>query len=171
MRKALLLLFIIAFCASCGKSDKPKPTKACDIEKVRADNAAKATITNGIWGTLSLLTGDCMPMVPPARNTCSQCPVKRTIRIYEHTTTAQATPTNGNGWYDSFSTRLLKEFSSDDNGFYQVEIAPGTYTVVALDSGKMYSFGLDIQDGSISTLQITGGKQKVDMMMFVNVVF
>jgi hypothetical protein len=35
----------------------------------------------------------------------------------------------------------------------------------------MYSFGLDIQDGSISTLQITGGKQKVDMMMFVNVVF
>jgi hypothetical protein len=171
MRKYLLLPFIIAFCASCGKSDKPKPAVACDIEKTRAANASKATITNGIWGTLSLMTGDCMPMVPPAQSSCSHCPVKRTIRIYEHTTTAQATPANESGWYDSFSTRLLKEFSSDDNGFYQVEIDPGIYTFVVLESGKMYAFGGVNLQGDISGITIAGGKQKADRMMVVNAVF
>lgn len=160
---------MLAFSASCGKSDKP--VKACDIDKVRADNAPKVTITQGLYGTLSLLTGNCIPMVPPNPNACSQCPVKRTIRIYEPTTTAQATPTNGNGWYDSFSTKLLKEFSSDDNGFYQVEIDPGTYTIVALDSGKLYSFGVDIQSGGISEVRIAEGKQNADLMMVINAVF
>jgi hypothetical protein len=40
-----------------------------------------------------------------------------------------------------------------------------------MDSGKLYSFSLDIQDNSISALQITGGKQKVDLTMFINAVF
>jgi len=170
MRKALLLLYIVALCASCGKSDKPKPAVVCDIDKARADNASKVTIANGLWGTLSILTGNCMPMVPPGSTTCSHCPAKRTIRIYEYTTTAQATPANRGPWYDSFNTRLLKEFSSDDNGFYQVEIDPGTYTAVAIDNNKMYSYGIDGQ-GGISTINITAGKQKADMMMLVNVVF
>ncbi|MDO6432814.1 hypothetical protein Q4E93_19560 [Flavitalea sp. BT771] len=171
MKKALLLCYIAALCASCGKSDKPTPAVVCDVEKARADNASKVTITNGIWGTLSLLTGDCMPLRSPNKTSCSNCPVKRTMRIYERTTTAQATPANEKGWYDSFSTRLLKEFSSDDNGFFQVEIDPGAYTLVVMDSGKIYAFGGADGQGDICLINITGGKQQADRTMVVNAVF
>lgn len=128
------------------------------------------TITNGIWGTVAFMQGDCMPLVPPTSSTCKTCAVKRTIRIYDYTMKSQATPQNSNGFYDSFSTQLIKEFDSDDNGFFQVEIPTGHYTIVAVENGKLYTFGLDGQ-GGLSPISFAGGKQNVNLTLIYKAVF
>jgi hypothetical protein len=77
------LLIIMCVCISCRKDDLP--VIGCDIQKVYADNAARVTITDGVWGTVSSMEGDCMPMIPPSGSSCTHCPVKRTVKIYEYT--------------------------------------------------------------------------------------
>lgn len=161
----LTLLFL-----SCRKDEKSQPAAGCDIQKVYVDNASKVTISNGIWGTVAFTEGNCMPVVPPTSSTCKTCPVKRTVRIYEYTTFSQAIPQDGRGFYDSFSTQLVKEFDTDSGGFFQTELAPGNYTIVVLENGKLYTFGLDGQ-GGLSPVNFTGGKQNVNLTLIYKAVF
>ena len=35
-------------------------------------------------------------------------------------------------------TRLVKQIKSDENGFYEVELPPGTYSIFVEDLGKEY---------------------------------
>src|SRR5688572_14281551 len=92
---------------SCHKDEKGQLAAVCDIQKIYADNASKVTITNGIWGTVGLMEGNCMPVIPPTSSTCKSCPVKRTVRIYDYTLASQAVPQNGLSYYDSFITQLV----------------------------------------------------------------
>ncbi len=134
------------------------------MQQVYADNAKKLTITNGIWGTVALMEGNCMPVAPPTSSTCKTCPVKRTIKIYDYTLQSQTTPQISNGLYDSFSTQLIKEVDADDNGFFQVDIPPGHYTIVAVENGKLYAFGFDGQ-GGLSPVTFTGGRQNINLTL------
>ena len=84
---ALTLLVVMV---SCRKETKPI-SAGCNMAEIYPVNEGKLTIANGVWGTLSMMEGNCMPIVGPG-STCKQCPVKRTVRIYEYTTAAQATP-------------------------------------------------------------------------------
>jgi len=160
----LTLLFL-----SCQKVEK-SPAVHCDIQKVYAENASKVTITSGIWGTVAFMEGNCMPVVPPASSTCKTCPVKRTVRIYQYTTFHQASPQNGQSFYDSFSTPLVKELNTDSNGFFQTELAPGNYTIVVVENGKLYASGFDGQ-GGISPVNFTGGKQNANLTLTYKAVF
>ena len=155
---------------SCQKKEATQPPIGCDMQKVYAENTLKATITTGIWGTVAFMEGNCMPPSPPARSTCSICPVKRTIRIYEYTTPSQATPQSGQGFYESFSTTLIKEFETDNNGFFQTSLPSGTYTVVVLENGLLYTFGLDEQ-GGLSPVRIISGKQQVNLTLTYKAAF
>jgi hypothetical protein len=161
--KKLLSLGIISFTLfGCHKDSVTN--KSCDIQQVYEDNEKKATITNGIWGTMAFMEGNCMPVRDPQTTTCKTCPVKRTIRIYAYTTKSQAVPQNFGSFYDSFNTQLIKEFKSDNNGFFQMDIPAGQYTIVVVENGKLYAFGGDGQ-GGISPITITGGKQKVNLTL------
>ncbi|HEV2832600.1 MAG TPA: hypothetical protein VGW31_11525, partial [Hanamia sp.] len=88
----------------------------------------------------------------------------RTIRIYAYTLQSQATPQISNGLYDSFITQLIKEVDTDDNGFFQIDIPAGHYTIVAVEKGKLYAFGFDGQ-GGLSPITYTGGKQNVNLTL------
>ena len=134
------------------------------MQKVQDDNASKVTIPIGIWGTVALMEGNCMPVVPPTASTCKTCPVKRTLRIYDYTKPDQASPSRSGTFYDSFTTTLIKEITTDDDGFFQTEIAPGHYTIVAVEKGKMYAFGPDGQ-GGISPFTFTTGKQNINLRL------
>lgn len=144
---------------ACGKDDKDEKAGKCDIEKTRRANEAKVTIANGLWGTLGLITGNCMPVIDPANTSCKSCPVKRTMRIYSYTTLSQASQAQTGPFFDSFSTTMLKEFKSDSDGFFEITIEPGTYTAVAVEDGKLYAFSFDGQ-GGISPIVVAGGKQQ-----------
>jgi hypothetical protein len=161
----LTLLFL-----SCHKDPKIQQMPSCDIKKAYVDNALKITITTGIWGTVAFMEGDCMPVVPPTSSTCKTCPVKRTVRIYEYTRFNQAIPQNGWSFYDNFTTQLIKELDTDNNGFFEAELAPGNYTIIVLENGKLYTFGLDGQ-GGLSPVNFTGGKQNVNLTLTYKAAF
>src|SRR5689334_17360149 len=110
MKYLLLSLRIVAILIQgCGKETTTNTALGCDIQKVYEANALKVSITNGIWGTVVFMEGNCMPVIEPTTSSCRTCPVKRTIRIYAYTTLSQATPQNGQSFYDSFTTQLIKE--------------------------------------------------------------
>ncbi|WHZ09068.1 MAG: hypothetical protein OJF59_002823 [Cytophagales bacterium] len=164
MKRLPFLLIMSLIFLSCYKESNTVTQTGCDMQQVYADNAKKVTITNGIWGTVALMEGNCMPVVPPTPSTCKTCPVKRTIKIYDYTLQSQATPQISNGLYDSFSTQFIKEVNADDNGFFQVDIPPGHYTIVAVENGKLYAFGFDGQ-GGLSPVTFTGGKQNINLTL------
>ncbi len=139
--------FILSACCailllSCGKHMRNEASP--DIHKTYTSNSARVTVKSGIWGTIAMQEGNCMPTMGTNMD-CKTYPVKRTVRIYEYTLPDAAVPTEGKAaFYDSFSTRLVKEVSSDKNGFYQADVPPGRYTVVVIEDGKMYA---NISDG------------------------
>ena len=83
---------------------------------------------------------------------------------------SQATPQNLNRFYDSFSTQLIKEFDTDADGFFQVDIPAGRYTIVVVENGKLYPFGLDGQ-GGLSPISFSGGKQNLNLTLTYKAVF
>jgi len=151
-------LFILGlFLASCNR----EPFSDCNLDKVYKTNAAKVTITEGVWGTVSFMKGNCMPSFPTSSG-CSNCPARRTVRFYEYTLMNQAVKAGVyNDFFTSFSTRLVKEIETDENGFFQVVLSPGKYTMVVLEDEKLYSNTSDGQSG-ISPVTFNGGLQNVN---------
>lgn len=172
VRNFILALPIIAgLLSGCKKDTKVEPiASACDIEKTYLQNETKVSATTGLYGTLASMEGNCMPMIGPGPWPCTTCPIKRTVRIYSYTMITQATPQNGRGFYDSFSTQLIKEVETDNDGFYQIDLVPGDYTIVAIENGKLYAFGFD-GSGGLSPVHYAGGKQKLNLTMIYKAVF
>jgi hypothetical protein len=167
MRKLVLISLLIAFLFSCNKETPKKD--GCDIQRTLNENAAKLTITNGLWGTISSIEGDCMPVVPPATSNCTHCPVQRTIRIYPYTTTSQA---NGTApLYDSFTTSVVAEVPTDAQGFFQVDIPAGHYSIAIVENGKLYVGTMDGQGGLCPVVFNGGTAMNVNIAMTYKAAF
>jgi hypothetical protein len=163
------LLMIMFVFIGCRKDDLP--AKQCDIQKVYEENAAKVTITNGIWGTVSSMEGNCMPMIAPSNSSCTHCPVKRTVKIYEYTLQSQAVPSgNSSVFFENFNTQLLAQAEADNNGFFQINIAPGKYTIAVVENGKLYANGGDGQ-GGLNPITLMSGKLNANVVMTYKAVF
>jgi hypothetical protein len=168
MKHCFALAFLFLMMTSCRREANPVSTD-CDMSAVLAANASKVTISNGVWGTVSSMEGNCMPIVGPG-STCKECPVQRKVRIYEYTLQSQAIPVTNTRFYDSFSTQLIKELNTDNNGFFQTELSPGQYTIVIVENGKLYSFGQDGQ-GGISSYTHQGGANIRNLRMTYKAAF
>lgn len=162
----LVLAIAITGCKKCPHHD---PDTVCDIQKTYTDNASKVTISNGVWGTVSSMEGDCMPMTSPT--TCKHCPAKRRVLIYQYTLLSQATPSdNSSVFFNSFSTQLIAQVEADDDGFFQATLSPGNYSIAILEDGKLYANGTDGQ-GGINPVSISGGLLKANQTMTYKAVF
>lgn len=158
---SLLLVFLI----SCDKDNDVAIQKGCDIQKIYTSNAAKVTITNGVWGTVSSIEGDCMPTIPVCTSCCRNCPVQRTVQIYEYTLISDGITTDPYMvFFDSFNTQLLAEVDTDDNGFFQVDLPPKTYSIVIVENGKLYANTRDGQ-GGLNPFTLTSGVQNLNLTM------
>jgi hypothetical protein len=90
------------------------------------------TITQGIYGKVTLITGNCMPSVEPG-SSCIKTPVSRTVCIRE--------PASWNAVEHTYlenETPLVTTTESNAKGFYEVELSPGSYSVFVEDEGKEY---------------------------------
>jgi hypothetical protein len=170
MRKIAALTFLLITLYSCKKDDRKTNSGSCDIDQTYITNASKVTITSGVWGTLSAMEGNCMPMVGPGPTDCKHCPAQRTMRIYQYTRHADATPSGTSTvFFDSFNTRLVAEVNTDADGFFQATIPPGTYTMVVVINGKLYASVGDVQ-GGINPFTVAG-LEKVNVIMTYQAVF
>ena len=169
MKSTTFLLAIIITLVQCNKDKALVDPLICNIENTYAINASKVTINNGIWGTVSSMEGNCMPPTNPS--TCKNCPVKRTIQVYQYTTLNQATPSGNSGvFFDSFNTPLVAQTTADDDGFFQMNLPAGSYSIAIIENGKIYANGFD-GSGGITPFSHTSGVQKLNLTMTYKAVF
>jgi hypothetical protein len=165
MYKYLPLVLLITILQGCRKN-RDKNEDTCNVPKALAQNALKVTITKGVWGTIYITEGDCMPKVGETESTCKSCTVKRTVKIYEYTTKQQATPGNyTTGYFDSFSTKLIKEVDTDNIGFFQAELPAGKYTLAFVENGKLF---INWTDGAGGLAPFTCTDSAVNINVHVN---
>ena len=169
MKKIIGLCLMALIVFSC-KKDNSKNSD-CDIQQVYANNENKITIVNGVWGTISSMEGDCMPMLQPSTNSCKNCPVKRTVKIYQYTLFSNATPSeNSTIFFNKFNTQLVASVDTDVNGFFQVSIPEGHYTIAIVENGKLYANNGDGQ-GGLTPFMLSSGVQNVNVTMTYKAVF
>jgi hypothetical protein len=153
----LILIFLIS-CESNRIQDDPK--QIVNIDELIKNNLEKISINTGTAGTILKKEGNCMPMIG-GFSTCVSYPVKRTILIYESTTF-----NNADGWgplYNSVHTKLISKVDSDQNGFFQITLSPGKYSIFISENNKFYANGSDgqgvinpliIQNDSVSIIKL-----------------
>jgi hypothetical protein len=106
------------------------------------------TITQGLYGRVVLIEGDCMPVTTPER--CRISYPSRRISVRE-----PATLDDMVGTYLVTSRPLVAATTADERGFYEVQLPPGTYSVFVEDGGREYCnrFG-----GQLEACQVTVGE-------------
>lgn len=142
----LILVLISLLAISCNKEDNNNE-KGIDLIKLYELNEGKITISQGLAGTLIITEGNCMPMFDTYNwiNTFKAYPVKRKILIYEYTLLNNVI---GYGpFYDSVETHIIGETESDENGFYQIKVDSGRYSIFILENEKYYASSGDGQGG------------------------
>lgn len=172
MKKLLRLCVFAVFFLSCHKKDSSSSTpNNCDIQQVYAGNARKVTLANGIWGTVSSMEGNCMPVVPPGSSACRNCPVQRTVKIYQYTLLSDAVASDPYKiFFDAFTTRLVTQVETDNDGFFQADIPAGHYSIVVVEGGKLYANSRDGW-GGLNPFTFTAGTQNVNIIMTYKAVF
>lgn len=169
MKQLLSFVCLVILLASC-KKDRDCGPQDCDLQKAYIDNAAKVNITNGVWGTVSFIEGNCMPVIDPS--VCKHCPVIRKLRIYQYTLRSQATASgNSPVFFDSFNSQLIREITTDAQGFFQADIPAGTYSMAVVEDGKLYANGGDGAGGIHPFTFTTGTTVKANFTLSYKAVF
>ena len=117
-------------------------------------NENKIKITEGVWGTLVRTEGNCMPVVD--FNFCKQYPVKREIVIYEYTKLSE-TRHEITTFFEIY-TKLVETTICDEEGFFEMSLEPGKYSVFVKEGEYLYANGFDGQGG---IAPVTVEQQKV----------
>jgi len=140
MKSINIICFLISFLFfSCNILNTQDNS---DIEKLLKNNALKVTISTGLSGTLLMKEGDCMPTIPVGRNSsCKEHPISRTINIYEYT--GQHNIAGYGPLFDSVNSLLINQFTADQDGFFQVTLDPGKYSVFIMENDKFYANSFD----------------------------
>lgn len=149
--------------------------KKCDINKIRIKNSKKTTIQQGVWGTVSFMEGDFMPTFNKDNPKNSHCPVERTVRVYELTYKKNAIDIDRS--YKQYkSTKLLKEIKTDYEGFFQIDLPPGKYSIFIIENGKLYNNSIELKNGDINKeilgpMEIKKGIQEYNIQISHNASF
>ena len=84
---------------------------------------------------------------------------------------ANATPSdNSPVFFDSFNSPLIAQVNADENGFFQINIPSGHYSIAVIENGKLYANSLDGQ-GGLNPFTFTSGIQNVNIVMTYKAVF
>jgi len=106
-------------------------------------NKEKMTISQGIGGTVLLREGNCMQFGGGAWNSCRIFPIQREVLVYEYTTIEQVTYLGTPVFYSGISTQLFATTTCDKEGFLELELEPGNYSVFVREKGQLYASRFD----------------------------
>jgi hypothetical protein len=134
---AIALTLAILF-SSCEEEQNETLRETENLEKLYQKNQSKISIKQGVAGTLVLKEGNCMPMIGPYEgdNPCRNYAVRRTIQVYEPTSPEDA---EGRGpSFEKIHTNLIAETETDEEGFFQLGLDTGRYSLFIIEKGKYY---------------------------------
>jgi len=146
----LSIILIMAF-TQCEKSDCRLPEWTNNISELYDYNSEKVSISQGIAGTLTQAEGNCMPVID-LNGDCMEFPVSREIHLYEYTTlddVVQDSP----GFYSEVNTNKIGQITADEEGFFELQLEEGVYSVFVKEDGKLYANSFNGQ-GGIQTIEI-----------------
>ncbi len=171
MKKAFSIILISVIILSCSKDKDSEKSINCSIDQIQELNEKKVTITQGVYGTVFFTAGNCMPGEVGSPSPCRTCSVIRKVRIYEYTKFSDVTPiTQSSTFFTKVNTKLISEVQTDANGFFEVNLQPGSYTMMVVENGMFYANKGDGQ-GGIQPITITTGKLKADVDINYKAVF
>ena len=114
-----------------------------------ATSCEKVTITEGIYGIVKERYGDWMPWVGSNPPDHGERPIECEIYVYEYSPSTDDEP-----------APLVGTTTSNKNGFYEISLPPGTYSVLLLDptNGKLvnanYGNTVTVEEGKAVELNI-----------------
>ena len=91
------------------------------------------------------------------------CQVKRKVFVYESTTSKDVVKVEHSSFYTAIGTKLISESESDEDGFFQIKLEPGNYSLFIMEDGKYYAnvfggediiFPIRIVSGKVSQIRI-----------------
>ena len=113
-------------------------------EPVVSNLLPEHSIHTGIYGTVIERYGDWMPYVGGYAPDRGERPIVREIYVYEYTMFQEIEGSHFTLFdIDKMPHKLVAKTKSISNGFYEMELAPGTYSVFFLEQGKLYANGSD----------------------------
>jgi len=128
----LFSLFLIILMLSCSKDSEHESN--CYKETDPPRNSHKVTIKQGVWGDVWFWSGDFMPV---GRGVI--CQVKRKVYVYELTTFSDVEQIDYTSFFSAINTKLVTIVESDNEGFFQIELETGNYSLFVKEDGKFYS--------------------------------
>ena len=128
-----LALALAAATVGCG--DDPS---GCKGTQYPARHGDRVSIAQGLWGDVWFWSGDFMPVCASGTITG----VARPMRIYELTSMDQAVLARG-PFFRRVSTRLIASVTADRDGFFQVQLPPGRYSLFAQEDSLLYANSFD----------------------------
>ena len=173
MKKHFVAALLSLVLVSCEKQNNAKHASAdeCNKSAGYVPVETKISVSQGVYGIVHFTQGNCMPTGGPGLTNCRTCPVKRKVRIYSYSLLSDAVRSaNSYDFFERLNTTLIAETESDANGFFQVTLQPGTYTMVVVENGKLYANGGDGQ-GGINPFTVGTGIKNVDMRITYKAVY
>lgn len=136
MKKILLIVLAMLSLIACENKEKKN-----DVETP----IEAPTITQGIYGQVRERYGNWEPVWDPNDNSRGYRPIVRDIYVYEYTTIKDFDQSYIDCLYpaDKMPNPLVATTTSKENGFYQLQLEPGKYSVFMLEEGNMYATGGD----------------------------
>lgn len=133
---------------SCKDDDMPYNGCLHDLPERNHD---KVTIQQGIWGDIWFWEGDFMPVCMNGTIT----PVVREVRIHEltHTDYVVRTSRPYSAFYDEINTKLISTVCSDSDGFFEVNLPVGHYSLFVVEDTLFYSNSSDGY-GNLSPVEV-----------------
>jgi hypothetical protein len=147
MKTICLIFFLnLILLGSCEtKKEQDDKIQLINTEELIKSNGLKVSLNIGVAGTLLKKDGNCMPMIGSSGTSCRTYPVSRTIMIYDYTTTNEV-----DGWgpsYKAVRSRLVAQCIADKDGFFQVAVNPGKYSIFIKENDNFYANSYDGQGG------------------------
>lgn len=147
-----LIIIFSSLILSCGSDGELE--KQCYNDSDPPRNNEKISIDQGFWGDVWFWSGNFMPV-----GRGEICQVRREIHIYELTTLNDVKQIGYTSFYTEIKTKHIATTTSDDSGFFEIELSPGTYSIFIKEGDNYYSNrsnSLGIFPVTIVTDEITG---------------
>ena len=133
----ILLVLCVLATLTLGCTEKGHPPCGpdwCHVE-YPPHNEDLVTIDQGVWGDVWFWEGDFMPPCPTGTVTA----VSREMRIHELAGLDDVDPPGYGRFYSAVHTPLVAVVQSGDNGFFDVALEPGHYSIFAVEDTLLYA--------------------------------
>jgi hypothetical protein len=149
MKRVLFYVFTLIFWGIACKTPKGNSVAEPAVTKT-------ATITQGIVGEVTEITGNQMPMVgapaPKPR------PFKTTVYIYDSTHISKVKQIGSSPLFSMVNTRLVQKLDTNEAGQFSAALPAGTYSVFVLKGGAFFANQFD-EKNNIGLCRVEVGKQ------------